>query len=175
MKQAKHAAQAGFTLIELIVVIVILGILAATALPKFMNMGGDARLASLNAALGAVKSTAAMTHGAWQTRNKPADVTVDGTVIDMDALAGYPVIADKDDFLAAAGITEDDYIIVDPGNATAVTTGPNQRPVTTAAQFAIIPKSADAMGDTCNFIVTLPTAASTPPTYTVADAADDCI
>jgi MSHA pilin protein MshA len=174
MKQAKHAAQAGFTLIELIVVIVILGILAATALPKFMNMGGDARLASLNAALGAVKSTAAMTHGAWQTRNKPTDVSVDGVTIDMDALSGYPKIGDMTDFLSAAGITADDYIIVNPG-ATAVTTGNNQRPATTAAQFAIIPKSADAMGDTCNFIVTLPIVASTAPTYTAADAADDCI
>jgi MSHA pilin protein MshA len=39
----RKQAQGGFTLIELIVVIVILGILAATALPKFANLGGDAR------------------------------------------------------------------------------------------------------------------------------------
>ena len=52
----KNNAQGGFTLIELIVVIVILGILAATALPKFASMAGDARWASLNAARGALSS-----------------------------------------------------------------------------------------------------------------------
>ena len=54
--------QSGFTLIELVVVIVILGILAATAAPKFMNLQGDARISALNGLKGAVKSSISMVY-----------------------------------------------------------------------------------------------------------------
>src|SRR4051812_40922234 len=61
----RKQAQAGFTLIELIVVIVILGILAATALPRMFDMSGQARIAKMQAALGAVKAAQATAHAAW--------------------------------------------------------------------------------------------------------------
>lgn len=54
--------QSGFTLIELVVVIVILGILAATAAPKFMNLQGDARASALNGLKGSVKSAVSMVY-----------------------------------------------------------------------------------------------------------------
>jgi MSHA pilin protein MshA len=54
----RKAMQAGFTLIELVVVIVILGILAAVAVPQFVDVAGEARQAVADSGCGAVQSQA---------------------------------------------------------------------------------------------------------------------
>jgi len=62
MKNIANKQQQGFTLIELVIVIVILGILAATAAPKFIDLTGDARSSVMSAVQGSINSATSIAH-----------------------------------------------------------------------------------------------------------------
>lgn len=83
-----RSGQRGFTMIELVVVIVILGILAAFALPKYMGLENQARVAALNGMTGSIRSAANMAHGVWLASGNPNTITVDTVTVTM--VDGYP-------------------------------------------------------------------------------------
>ena len=80
----------GFTMVELIMVIVILGILASVAVPRFLNMNDDALAASRSGVVGGLNSAIQIVHSRWLAQGASGTVTPDGgTPITMNA-AGYP-------------------------------------------------------------------------------------
>lgn len=89
--------QQGFTIIELIVVIVILGILAATALPKFADLRGEANFAKMQGLEGGLRAAVEVTRAKWLAVGSSSLATVtmaDGSTVDVGTAgtaAGVPL------------------------------------------------------------------------------------
>jgi MSHA pilin protein MshA len=100
--------QAGFTLIELIMVIVILGVLSAFALPRFADLGGNARTASINGLAGTIKAAANIAHAQSLAAGSASGdaATLEGASVTM--VEFYPT-ADADGIQSAAQISTSDY------------------------------------------------------------------
>jgi MSHA pilin protein MshA len=116
--------QAGFTLIELVMVIVLIGVLAAVAIPKFVDLGGDARAAAAQGVAGALSSASAINYAARKAGNA-SGVVVDncqdiGPLLQGGALpAGYS-IGDAD--ITPADTTKTDCALSGPDGASATFT-----------------------------------------------------
>lgn len=121
IRSFKQGAQAGFTLIELVVVIVILGILAATAIPRFVDMASQARIAKMNAARGTLQSASSLAHAQWVvTGSSAATVSMEGT--DNVAMTfGYPSAAG---ILVAANLSAADYSTTTTAGVVSVSENP---------------------------------------------------
>ncbi|OFC71163.1 pilus assembly FimT family protein [Alteromonas confluentis] len=90
--------QAGFTLIELTIVVVLLGLLAAVAIPRFLDVTEDAENATVEGVAGGFATGAGLVRAQWELDARPEEnggsnltfVTLDGVEVGVDRDTGYP-------------------------------------------------------------------------------------
>ena len=85
----------GFTLIELVVVIVILGTLAVTAAPRFLNYQRDAHLARADAAFASFEASISFYHSKWLTEGEHVGIVDYGNGDVYPSSTGFPISVDR--------------------------------------------------------------------------------
>ncbi|WP_312933988.1 pilin [Stutzerimonas nitrititolerans] len=95
--------QSGFTMIELIMVIVILGILAAFALPKFADFSSDAKVSTVQGIAGSLRSASSIAHAAQMAAGDSGADPVKLEDVEITMIGGYPT-ADEKGIVTAAQV-----------------------------------------------------------------------
>lgn len=155
--------QRGFTLIELVVVIIILGILAVVAAPKFINLKSDAVIANLNGLQGALKSANTLVYSkavlAGQEKLDPGSVTLNGSAV--TTRVGYLTPLGANVTLAVDGSFE-----VMVGANDAITADWGIFNVPGGASMYIVPKGF-ATFDSCNLLYNVDSSQPAPAFYSL--------
>ena len=133
--------QAGFTLIELVMVIVILGILSAVALPKFVDLGSDARKAAMKAVEGSMRSANSIIYAKAAVGNA-LGATGSATVSGVPVTTAYGFAADGTQLVKAMDLTSSDFT----ASATRIQHSGAPTPGTTCAVTYTAASSAAAPG-----------------------------
>lgn len=151
-----NAHQSGFTLIELICVVIIVGVLAGSASSKMSDIHAGARVAKMQKLLGALKGSAIIAHSSQLVQGLSANtsVSISGSTVTM--VNGYPT-ADANGILSMIGGGGD--FSVSGGGTTA---------------GSVLTITSDAAHASCSITYTASSASNAPPAYSASPARANC-
>jgi MSHA pilin protein MshB len=172
MINSRPSRQRGFTFLELVIVIVLLGILAATAIPRFLNATDEAQIAALQGVAGGFGTATAMARAQWYAQGKPttaatgstpiSTVDYDGKIIYLNEF-GWPASTNSLNGVTANDQTVDECLQIWQGllqSAPPITSNPNNR---VKSQYFVT--LVDSNPDICRYELVVDTAANVKPTH----------